>query len=73
MSTRSNQQTWNVDCANKRMRVVSMRIFALSNLQGQHMDADMPSATWSPPRSGSPNERIMDRICRAPTEGKRLQ
>lgn len=72
MDTRSNLQTWIVDCEAKRVRVVSMQIFALSNLQGESAKSENPQAEWSTPSPGSVKARSVERVCRAPTDGERL-
>lgn len=65
----SNLQTRLVDCAERRQRVVVMTLFRLNNLQEELASHSNMSAEWSTPLEGSVAYRVIDRVCRAPTEG----
>jgi hypothetical protein len=70
MMSRSNLQTWRVDCGKKTIAIAAMSIYARSNMQGEGMSRTFDDATGRPPSAGSQNERALKRICEAPTTGK---
>lgn len=71
--SRSNIQTWNIDCKGGRMRIVDMAIFEENNLTGRSQARSMPNAEWITVKEmGSTNGRTFRRVCEAPTTGHRL-
>lgn len=73
MDSRSNLQTWNVDCEGGRLQVVSIAIYEASNLEGRSQAKSNPDAAWSAVEPASLRGRTVKRICEAPTTGKRLK
>jgi len=72
IDSRSNLQTWSVDCKQGLVRVLDMAIFEENNLAGKSKGLSMPGAAWSATEPGSMRGRTMQRICEAPTTGHRL-
>jgi hypothetical protein len=70
--TSSNLQTRVIDCEERRHRVISMTLFEGHNLHGQLASQNNDSASWTTPSEGSVAYRVMDRVCRAPSEGESL-
>lgn len=66
----SNLQTRLIDCTQRKQRVVAMTLFRLNNLQEELASQSNMSAPWSTPAEGSVGHRVLDRVCRAPTEGE---
>lgn len=66
----SNLQTRLIDCDGRRQRVVKMTLFRFNNLREELASQSNPEADWSTPSEASVAYRVMDRICRAPTEGE---
>lgn len=73
LDSRSNLQTWNVDCAGQRMRILDFAIFEDNNLAGRSNAHNMPNAKWTPVDMTSTRGRTVKRICEAPTTGQRLK
>ena len=73
LDARSNLQTWNVDCAGRRMRVLDIAIFEDNNLTGPSQARSSPKAEWTPVDMSSTKGRTVRRICEAPTTGQRLK
>lgn len=73
LDSRSNLQTWNVDCKGKRIRIVSMAIFEENNLYGKSQSVARPDAGWTAIDPTSTRARTIKRICEAPTTGQRLK
>lgn len=73
LAARSNSQTWNVDCASLRMRILDITIFEDNNLAGRSQARSSPSAQWTPVDMASTRGRTVKRICEAPTTGQRLE
>lgn len=72
LMTRSNLQSWRVNCKTREIQVVAMSIHAENNLAGQSMSRKIAEGPWTTPTPGSQNEHAVKRICDAPTTGKRL-
>jgi hypothetical protein len=72
-ASRSNLQTWNVDCKSGKIRTTSMTVYALNNLQGDHETRELSDAPWHDVAANSVDEVARDRICRAPTEGSEIK
>jgi len=71
--SRSNLQTWNIDCEHKRMRIVDIAIFEDNNLAGRSQARSFRNAEWTPVEDKtSTRGRTFRRICEAPTTGHRL-
>ena len=66
----SNLQTRLIDCAERRQRVVAMTLFRFNNLREELASRSNFEPEWSTPSEGSVAYRVIDRICRAPTEGE---
>ena len=73
MMTRSNLQSWRVDCKARTFAVVAMSIYEKSNLAGASQSNTFGAAKAGPPTPGSQNERAIKRICEAPTTGKAIR
>ena len=73
MQSRSNLQSWTVDCSGRRLKITVFEIYKGNNLTGGGERMSNPQVDWQPVRAGSQNERVIKRICEAPTTGKRLQ
>ena len=71
-SSRSNLQRLEVDCKSLKVRVVAMQIFASNNMRGESDRRENLQAGWTSPEAGSVRARTVDRICRAPTDGRQL-
>jgi hypothetical protein len=72
--SRSNRQTWVIDCPNHRHKVTEMEIYAASNLAGDHRvmgPRPLAEAPWIASDPDSLSRRVETRICEAPTVGKR--
>jgi hypothetical protein len=63
--SRSNLQTWVLDCELRRLRVTSMNFYALNNLQGTGFRKSAEEASWTTLDAGSQNTPEFDRICAA--------
>ena len=72
LDARSNLQTWNVDCAGQRMRMLDIAIFEDNNLTGRSQARSSASPQWTPVDMSSTKGRTVRRICEAPTTGHRL-
>jgi hypothetical protein len=73
IDSRSNLQTWNVDCKGGRMRILSMAVFEDNNLYGKSQSHTWTDAEWIPVDPSSARGRSVRRICDAPTTGQRLR
>lgn len=61
--SRSNLQTWVIDCEFKRLRKTSMNFYSLSNMKGTGFRKSADEASWA---AADPSEiPIVDRICAA--------
>jgi len=72
LDTRSNLQTWNVDCTGQRIRILDMAIFEDNNLTGRSQARSSPNSEWTPVDMSSTKGRTVKRVCEAPTTGQRL-
>lgn len=68
----SNTQVRQVDCANRRYRVVEMHVYRDNNLSEELASRAMPDAQWFDIREGSVIGRVSARMCAAETTGERL-
>jgi hypothetical protein len=63
--SRSNLQTWVLDCELRRLRVIGMNFYPLNNLQGTGFRKAADEAAWITLDTGSQNTPEFDRICAA--------
>lgn len=74
LESRSNIQTWNIDCEGRRIRILDIAIFEENNLGGRSQARSAPGAEWIPVGDmASTRGRTFQRICDAPTTGHRLK
>ena len=61
--SRSNLQTWVIDCDQKRLRITAMNFYSLNNMKGTGFRKSADEAVWAPvDPSESP---LVERICAA--------
>ena len=61
--SRSNLQSWVVDCELKRLRITGMNFYAQNNMKGNGFRKSAEEASWA---AADPSEiPIIDRICAA--------
>jgi hypothetical protein len=65
MNSRSNRQSWVVDCGGRRFQVVSMSVFLNNNLQGESFRRQALDGEWVDVAPGTPNAHVVDRVCAA--------
>lgn len=73
MGTRSNLQSWNIDCERQRMRVLSITMFQDNNLSGASQSAGRNDVEWTSFDPDSARGRTVKRVCEAPKTGKRME
>ncbi len=62
---RSDRQEFEVDCASKRVRLISMEIFRDNNLAGPSQQIPGPLTDWITGRQGSHSAAQIEQLCRA--------
>ena len=63
MPSRSNLQSWVVDCELKRLRITGMNFYAQNNMQGNGFRKSADEASWAPVDPS--NLDLIGRICAA--------
>ena len=61
--SRSNLQSWVVDCELKRLRITSMNVYAQNNMKGNGFRQSADEAGWAPVEPS--DMAVVDRICAA--------
>lgn len=69
-AVRSLVQTLEIDCQVGTYRIVAMAIFSENNLEGRSTSREFADAAWSAAQPNSMKAREVERICRAPKEGR---
>jgi hypothetical protein len=70
MPSRSNYQTWVVDCELRRMKVVGMNFYALNNMRGDGFRKSADKASWTSIAPEAGDSPVFERIC-APVSAAR--
>lgn len=68
----SNTQVRQIDCANRRYRVVEMHLYRDNNLVGELASMSRADSQWFDLREGSVIARVSARMCEAEVTGERL-
>lgn len=63
--SRSNVQTWIVDCGLQRFKIVAMSFWRLNNMKGDGFRKTAEDATWTTAAPNSDNSHVIDLICAA--------
>ena len=65
-ASRSNYQSWLVDCEGRRLKVTAMSFYAQNNMKGSGFRKEGAEAAWSAVPEGSQDSPVFDRICARP-------
>ena len=63
--SRSNQQSWVVDCGGRRLKVLSMAFYSANNLGGTGFRQQAEDTAWIPVEPNSQTSPLFDRLCAA--------
>ena len=61
--SRSNYQTWIVDCELRRVKVTAMNFYVLNNMKGDGFRKANEAASWTLLPPEDPDSPLLDRIC----------
>ena len=67
-TSRSNLQSWVVDCDLKRLRITGMNFYAQNNMQGNGFRKSADEVGWAPVEAS--DMALVDRICAAAPKGR---
>ena len=70
MPSRSNYQTWTVDCELRRMKVTEMNFYALNNMRGDGFRKAADKASWSSIAPEAEDSPVFERICAPATAAR---
>lgn len=66
---RSDRQRFEIDCAGKRFRLLSMQVFGRNNLTGDSRDVPGPITDWAAAKPGSREGQQIQHICAIGAQG----
>lgn len=72
LDSRSNLQSWDVDCKGQRIRIQKMTVFAGNNMSGASVTRNWQKGDWVAVAANETRARTVARICDAPATGQRL-
>lgn len=70
MPSRSNFQTWLVDCELRRLKVTAMNFYALNNMKGAGFRKSAEGASWTTIPAEAQDSPLFERICASVTAAR---
>jgi hypothetical protein len=70
MPSRSNFQTWLVDCELRRVKVTAMNFYALNNLKGDGFRKASEAVSWTTVSPQAQDSPVFERICASVTAAR---
>ena len=70
LPSRSNYQTWLVDCELRRLKVTAMNFYALNNMKGDGFRKAAERASWTTVAPEAQDSPVFERICASVTAAR---